>query len=202
MNTTVLSGFNHRFSQLATVTMLPMLQWATRHGYVYVCEPYDQAVNPYWQKIRQVITTLKRGWADRVIWLDCDQLVTNLDISFDQTSGVHFSRDWGVDATEDQHFSACGFVACRDALPLFEWVESVHDQYAHGDFPEQTPLRLAYAENRFPGLMHVHERRVFNAVPMEVHASVVEPWQPGDFAMHITMKDVEERVKLAEKYAR
>ena len=40
-------------------------------------------------------------------------------------------------------------------------------------------------------------RNVFCAVPDEVSpGNVVEPWQPGDFAAHLTMLPIAERVEL------
>lgn len=40
-------------------------------------------------------------------------------------------------------------------------------------------------------------RRMLNAVPDEVSpGNVPEPWQPGDFAAHITMVPIEERVRI------
>jgi hypothetical protein len=199
--TLLLTGYNEKFKPLADITVPRMQDYAQRHNLRFKAQQYGES-NPYWEKIRDTIAALSTGFYERVFWLDADQLITTPEVSFDRlTKGVHFSQDWGVDATEPHHFSACGFVACLDSLPLFEWVESVREQYVGGDFPEQTPLRLALQENRFPGMIHVHPRRVFNSVPIEVHPSVVEPWQPGDFAAHITMLTVEERVKLAKEIA-
>jgi len=46
-------------------------------------------------------------------------------------------------------------------------------------------------------------RRMFNAVPDEVSpGNVVEPWQPGDFAAHLTMLPVEQRVALFHEISR
>lgn len=197
--TLLLTGYNEKFNPLADITVPLMMRYAELHGLRIQVREYEDR-NPYWQKITDTIAALSSGFYERVLWLDADQLITTPEVSFERMqSGVHFSRDWGKDATEDSHFSACGFVACRDALPVFEWVESFRDKYELGDFPEQTPLRLAHHENHFPGMMHVYPRKVFNAVPIEVHPTVVEPWESGDFAAHITMLEIDERVKLARE---
>lgn len=194
--TVILTGYNDKLVPLAAITEPRLEQYADRQGMDFVASRYKEMVNPYWQKIRDVIAAIELY--DRALWMDIDQLVTNMDAQLPEYwLGAHFSMDWGVDATGPSDFSACGFIACADSLPLFQWVESVHDQYADGPFPEQTPLRLAYRENRFPGLIYSHPRRLLNAVPIEVHPSAPEPWQPGDFAAHLTMLSVEERVKLA-----
>lgn len=197
-NTILLTGYNPKFSKLAAITEPRLQEYADRHGMDFIASLYKETVNPYWEKIRDVIATI--DLYERVVWLDIDQLVTNMDAKLPEYwLGAHFSMDWGIDATGPDCFSACGFIACADSLPLFEWVESVHDLYAGGTFPEQTPMRLAYRENRFPGLIYVHPRRLFNAVPIEVHPSAPEPWQPGDFCAHATMLPVDERVALAGK---
>lgn len=198
MNTLLLTGYNEKFKPLANITVQRLFAYANQHELKFTCHAYVGSMNPYWQKVRDILRYLPDF--DRILWMDCDQLVTNMDFELPAVwSGAHFSMDWGQDATGPECFSACGFLACSDSLPLFEWIESVHDQYADGPFPEQTPMRLAYTENRFPGKMHVHSRRLFNAVPIEVHPTVVEPWQPGDFCAHVTMASLTERVAIAQK---
>lgn len=197
--TVVLTGYNDKLAALAAITEPRLQEYADRHGMDFISSRYKEADNPYWQKIRDVAAVIDNLY-ERALWMDIDQLVTNMDARLPEYwLGAHFSMDWGVDATGPSDFSACGFIACADSLPLFKWVESVHDQYADGPFPEQTPLRLAYRENRFPGLIYVHPRRLFNAVPIEVHSSAPEPWKSGDFAAHLTMLSVQERVELAKK---
>jgi len=50
------------------------------------------------------------------------------------------------------------------------------------------------------GLINIMQRRYFNAVPDDVcPGKVPEPWQPGDFAAHLTMLPIEERIALANK---
>lgn len=42
----------------------------------------------------------------------------------------------------------------------------------------------------------IHPRRFLNAVPKEVDPTVQEPWQPGDFAAHLTNIPLEKRIEL------
>lgn len=173
-----------------------MLHYANRHALDFNCiRSYPDGVPAYWHKMKLVIQAFKDGY-ERVIWMDADQLITNHDYVPTFQGGFHASLDWGVDAIEDHNFSMCGFVAFPNSLPLFQWVVD-HEEYLTQPFPEQTPMRHLHETDRdMRSLMTIHPRRMFNAVPKQVHGSVVEPWDKGCWMAHITMVEVPERVRI------
>lgn len=200
MTTLVLTGYDDAMRELGDLTTPLMEAYAARHGFDFQCFRDFQGLEAaYWRKIPKTIEAFSRGYG-RVIWLDADQMVTNPAwVPLDEWIGFHASQDWGRDATAIEHFSMCGFVAGRDAIWLFDWIENNKAKYVNGPFPEQTPARHLYRDiqsTERAGSMTVHPRRVFNAVPIEVHETVVEPWKPGDWCAHLTMLAFPERVKL------
>lgn len=196
MTTLVLTGYDDAMRDLGDLTAPLMEAYAIRHGFGFRCfRDFPEREPPYWRKIPKIIQAFDEGYL-RVIWLDADQLVTNPAwVPPDEWQGFHASQDWGRDATRPEHFSMCGILAGRDALWLFEGIESKKAQCINGPFPEQTPAREYYQD----GVMTIHPRRVFNAVPIEVHETVVDPWQPGDFCAHLTMISIPDRVRLFHK---
>jgi hypothetical protein len=210
MKTILLTGFDEVMRPIGELTLPLMQSYAERHGLqwgaFYTVTPGQPA---YWEKVPHVISALKHY--DRVIWLDADQMITNpnFDLAERFTGGFHASKDWGADATEDSHFSMCGFVCHRDSLPLFEWLEANKADWIGKPFPEQAPMRYLFKCSQDDPLfkesvlknarMYVWHRRLFNAVPIEVHPTVKEPWQLADWCAHLTMLPVPERVQLFHK---
>lgn len=201
----LITGYNDHQAPLAELTVPLMRDYAKRHKLGFRAVHFDaQGKEAYWQKILLTLQAFDEGF-DRVFWLDADQAITNPEkdppqyfSDYDGNPGWFMvSRDWGDDAGE-KDFSMCGYCAHVDGRHLFEQVNARHDECINGDFPEQTPMREACV-----GLVDyvwVKERRYLNAVPDEVcPGKVVEPWQPGDFAAHLTMLPIAERVALFHK---
>lgn len=197
----LISGFNDHQAPLAELTVPLMRDYAKRHKLGFRCAHFDAiGKEAYWQKIMLTLQAFDEGF-DRVFWLDVDQAITNpeMDFTLGTWGGFHASRDWGNDAGE-YDFSMCGYVVHSDMRMMFEWVNDRHDEYINGDFPEQTPMRKIALDGCNRSSVTVRRRRLFNAVPDEVSpGNVVEPWQPGDFAAHLTMLPVPERVALFHK---
>jgi hypothetical protein len=197
MKTLLLTGFDNKMKELGELTSPVMLAYASRHEMDFRCvRTYPPGVPAYWQKMLDVIIGFDEGY-NRVIWVDADILITNFDYVPEWSTGFHASMDWGRDATGPECFSMCCFVACPDSRHLFQWVIDHREDYINGDFPEQKPMRELYdmsEANR--QVMTIHPSRVFNSVPIEVHETVVNPWQPGDWLCHLTMIPFSDRVKL------
>jgi hypothetical protein len=197
MKTLLLTGYDDKMQELGDLTSPIMLAYASKHRMDFRCVRNFVLGEPaYWQKIPDVISALEMGY-DRVIYMDADILVTNPSYFPPWSTGFHASRDWGVDAIGPECFSMCCFVAGRDSEYLFQWIENNKEKYINVPFPEQTPMRELYKTNK--DIMTIHERRVFNSVPIEVHETAQEPWQPGDWICHLTMIPFEDRVKLLHK---
>lgn len=207
MKTILYTGHDDAYASLAEITVPRMAAYAKRHGMEFQCitGPVDDIPDAiYWLKFSAAEGFLLLY--DRVIWLDVDQLITNMDAKIaipDEAYGFHVSTDWGYDAIEPHHFSVCGFAAHRDSLPLFEAAWELEPTSRGKPFPEQEPMRQvvkSYVDMHNPPICFVHGRKAFNCVPDAVcPAKVPEPWQPSDFAAHLTMLGVEDRVKLAKE---
>lgn len=218
MKTLLFTGCDAAMKPLGDLTLPRMKQYAEARGWEFVCSKVailDVPNGIYWTGVAGARNTLTYSQFDRVIYLDCDQMVTNFDFELPKwDAGFHVSRDWGMDATEPWHFSACGFVAHKDTLLLFEETLSMEPEWRDKSFPEQGPLREVIRK-RIDGLpmvptgnyegqafINIHPRRVFNAVPDEVcPGNVPEPWQPGDWCCHLTMLPIDARVNLFHEIA-
>lgn len=201
MKTLLLTGFDDKMAPIGELTSPLMEDYAKCNKMDYRCWRQVTAKHPaYWEKIPRILDAFSDGY-DRVVWLDADQMVTAPELGPWKRikKGFHASLDWGQDATADSHFSMCGFTACRDTVPLFEFLEHTKADWVDKPFPEQAPMRWLYEQRYGKHRMVTHPRRMFNAVPIEVHPTVQEPWQPGDWCAHLTMLPVPERVALFHK---
>jgi len=215
MKTVLFTGWDAPYKALADITVKRMRAYAVNHG--IELQPFSLAppgLNIYWTGVARGLELLRGGY-DRVMYLDVDQLITNMDRPPTCSSEYGFwcSKDWGEDATEPWHFSACGWIAHGDCIPMFEDVLAMEPEWRDKPFQEQGPWRewmhgrLKYMvmvddhRSLRTGFINVLPRRIFNAVPDDVcPGKVPEPWQPGDFAAHLTMLPIDERVKLAQKF--
>jgi hypothetical protein len=193
-----------------------MAHYASRHGYGFDCYkdyslpvnllPMDVPNRIYWTGVAGALAKLRSGHYDRVIWLDCDQMITNPEFEIGLPGfGFRVSQDWGADAVEPWHFSACGFIAHKDCIEFLEAVLQSEPEWRERPFPEQAPLRnnaMIRMKNAISPTIHVHPRRYFNAVPKEIDPTVQEPWQPGDFAAHLTNLPLEKRIELFHEIKR
>lgn len=217
MKTILFTGYDAGYTPLAELTFPLMAEWADRRGYDW-CAFTDPptGLNIYWTGVARGLELLRGGLEpggyDRVIYLDADQMITNMDEHFDGLipTGFHASKDWGKDAKEQWHFSMCGFVAHKDCIPLFHRVLSMEPDYRDKPFQEQAPMQAAFQEIlalKYYGSgsvamppITVHPRPIFNCVPDEVcPGNVPEPWQPGNFAAHLTMLPIDQRIALFHK---
>jgi hypothetical protein len=198
-NTLILTAYDAKMAPIGDLTSPLMLQYANRHGFDFHCtRNLDSGSAPYWQKIWDIAHFLKNGSTERILWLDADQVITNMDWTPPWHRGFHASMDWGTDATTDFDFSACGMVVCADMLPIIQRVVLCYSQFENVDFPEQSALRHVRKNgpDYLTSWMKTHPRRTFNAVPIELCPTAPEPWQPGDFTAHLTHVPVAERVMM------
>lgn len=213
MRQILFTAWDEKYDPLATLTVPLMGTYATKHNL-----DFDEITTPlldvpngiYWSGVASGLALLRNGY-ERVIYLDVDQMITNPDFVFDLPHfGFHVSKDWGADAVEPWHFSMCGFVAHRDCIPTFEECLSMEPEWRDKPFPEQGPMREVIRkrtegmplkdidpdEQKWNAAVNVHPRRFLNAVPKEVDPTVQEPWQPGDFAAHLTNLPLDKRIEL------
>lgn len=193
MTTLVLTGYNREFAPLGDLTAPRILLYAGKHGYDFKCfHHHGKPIEATWHKVQATLDGLLHY--DRVLWVDADMLITNDAITHNYESGFHASLDWGRDATGPKHFSTGAYLICQDAADIFSEVLAIQDDMMSCGIWEQEPIRSQY--DHYMHKITVHPRRTFNAIHPQVHESVVDPWQPGDWAAHFTMVPLEERVKL------
>ena len=193
----LLTAFDDYMAPLGDLTAPLMLSYASKHCMDFRCVRQFPTGKPaYWHKIPCILEAFDGGY-EKILYLDADQKITNPDIIPPGEFGFNASLDWGADAYDASFFSMAGFTAFRDSISFFGWLQDHESEWIDKPFPEQEPFRFLY--RTFPIIqekMCIHARRAFNSVPIQVHESVAEPWQDGDFAAHITMLPMSDRVKL------
>lgn len=222
MKTLLYTGHDTTYKPLADITVPRMQSYALKRDMDFMCftEPLIDVPNGiYWTGVCGALKAFEEGY-ERAIYLDVDQLVTNFDASPPDGTGFHVSKDWGDDASEPWHFSMCGFVAYRNSAIMLERVLSLEPEWRGKPFIEQGPMQhvaknimanAKEAESYFKeqakyyvptliSMFTICPRKVFNCVPDQVcPGKVPEPWQPGDFAAHITMVDLPRRIEIAKE---
>jgi len=217
MKVLLLTGYDDNLKEIGDITSRVMADYATKHGIDFLrIRQYDCNLHPSWQKSEHVARQLKAGY-DRVIWLDADTVITNFDVDpFNRAwnAPVQVSRDWGLDATEDHHFSMGNFVTNKDRRGFqdFLWCQLPKYIGVWGDKPlwEQSACQAWYQEQlqlvQDPTNLVLHPahvikmlpRRTFNSVHASLAPSAPEPWQPGDWLCHLTGEEItnEKRMKV------
>jgi hypothetical protein len=196
VRTLLYTAYDDGYRELGDLTAGRMHQYASRHGWDFRCyrQPLlDIPLGIYWSQIIGCLRNLEERRYERVIWLDCDQVVTNMDFELPELPhGINVSRDWGTDATEPWQFSVCGIVADGDAIYPLREASGLYQDYKDKPFPGQAPLQEVKRNTIHP--IHVQPRRLLNAVPTFVMPTAPEPWQPGDWCAHLTNVPVNERM--------
>lgn len=213
MRTILFTGFDKAYEPLAELTVPLMELYAAKHGIgfiAYTGEP--EGFNIYWTGVVRGLALLQTGY-DRVMYVDADQMITNLEKppECSPSYGFYASQDWGKDAVEPWHFSACGWIAHRDCIPMFQEVLKMELEWRDKPFQEQGPwrewmrIKTEHMQKQLrdieppdpPAFINISRRRTFNAVPDQVcPGEIPEPWQIGDFAAHLTMAPLERRIEI------
>ena len=99
------TSFDVTYAPLAKLTVPLMKNYSRRHSMDFHQIYYDKPdPTVYWDKFRTSIELLDEGYRT-VMWLDCDQMITNPALPrASSEGGLHVSLDWGEDATEPWHF--------------------------------------------------------------------------------------------------
>ncbi len=204
MKTLLLTAYNSAMAPIGDLTAPLMRDYAKKHGFDFLCTQMETDLyESYWQKIWEIGHWMNREQHDRFLWLDADQVITNPEWAPPWTTGFHASMDWGRDAVDIGQFSACGFVICRDMVPLLNSLTFEYEAFKEVPFPEQTAMRAQFiGGGEWKYRMRTHPRRVFNAVPKEISEDAPEPWQPGDWCCHLTHVEPNKRAELFHEIRR
>lgn len=206
MKTLLYTGFDAAYKPLADITVPRMREYAIRHGIDFTCamSPLIDVPNGiYWTGVCGALEAFKVGY-DRAIYLDVDQLITNMDFSLADymanfQHGFHVWRDWGSDSKSEHDFSACSIITHTDCVNLLKEILSVEPEWRDEPFAEQGPMRHILNERckDVSEPIYFHDRTL-NKVPDAVSpGNIPEPWRPDDMSAHITMVDLTRRVEIA-----
>jgi len=219
MRTALITGYDAAYKPLAALTVPLMYRYCEHHQFdcrVYTSPIIDVPNGIYWTGVCGALEAFRDNY-ERVIYVDCDQLFTNLDYQIPKQwdFGFHVSKDWGQDAVEPWHFSMCGFVAHRDTIPLFEHALELEPEWRDKPFPEQGTVQAIVKKmmgdlphmrpnvEGYAGLINVHPRKVFNCVPDQISpGNVPEPWDKSCWCAHLTMVTIENRIKIGKELLR
>lgn len=181
---------------LCLKTMESKARWARNMGYRTFNTPFfSPYTHPSWQKMQTVRNFL--NLFDRVIWMDADVVITNEEFFFpEMAAGFHASRDWGIDAGESD-FSCGVYIAHKDCIPFFDAALDLYEEWANK--PRWDNDAMIEVSDQYSDLINIYPRRYLNAVPKQVHESVVEPWHPSDFACHITMVPIGRKLEILKE---
>lgn len=214
MKTLLYTGYDKAYESLAKITVPRMYEYCAIHG--IDCAFYERPLidvpnGIYWTGVCGALKAFEDGY-DRAIYLDVDQLVTNMDYDIQDGIGFHVSKDWGEDAVQPWQFSMCGFSVRKEAVLLLESALELEPAWRNRPFPEQGPMQevvfrmmgdlphMVPNKEGYTGLINVHPRKVFNCVPDQIcPGNVPEPWQKGDWCAHLTMVDLPRRIEIANE---
>lgn len=202
MRTAIITGSDHYMHDLGVLTGNLINKYSKIHGFDFLIACFQDIsffpskIHPAWKKLEVVSDSL--NYHDRVIWMDADVIITNPNIPPPETtSGFHASRDWGADGGE-LDFNSGVFIAHKDVLPMFEEAQKL-TQWQNKPLWDQSALREVAPQ--FQDKITIYPRRTFNPVPIDIHETVVDPWQPGDWLCHLTMVPLKKKIELFHKYA-
>jgi hypothetical protein len=220
MDTMVLTGYDDNMAEVGYLTSGLMSEYARRQGFeFYRIREYHKLMHASFQKVESVIHFLVSGFS-HVIWIDADTLVTNLDFSpiSDCKPGLNVSRDWGnvnPGAKHDSHFSMGNFVATPEAIPLFKYALNQTQWHWVDPGLEQAAIQEGHDNHQWiRDLVTVHNRRWSNSVdaglvdiidpktnrPFHEDNPVHEPWEPGDWLLHLTGRPKWARAQNLENF--
>lgn len=212
MRTLLYTGFDEPYEKLAGITVPRMMEYAKRHGMDFICHRSYPLINVpngiYWTGVCGALKAFEDGY-DRAIYLDVDQLITNFDFSIDKhwpqvVGGIHVCQDWGEDAVDGSHFSACGIISHPDCHRLLKEVLAIEPEWRDKPFPEQAPLRHVlnreYKSNPKSKIFY-WKRSPMNCVPDAVcPGNVPDPWTKSSWwCAHLTMVDIPRRIQIAKE---
>lgn len=196
MRTILITAYNDAMAPIGDLTSPLMQEYALRHGFEFFCSRVIPDGLHYWQKIGLTLGFLGSGMADRVIWLDADIVITNMDWTPPWFTGFQASLDWGTDAVDESCLSMCAYIVGMDMIQLFRDISDSYEKFKDVDFPEQSAARHCYREGGdYKFRMRTHPRRTFNAVPSQI-GGAVDAWQKGDWLCHLTHVEFPRRVEL------
>ena len=178
--------------------------YAKRHQYDFVCcRKYPEDLGyPAWQKLRVILENM--GSHDWIFWTDIDSVVTNADVKLedliDPTCMMVVSKDWGP-----SHLSpwSSGHMLLHDGeeTKLFLREAQKFEEYKNESAWDQSAMQhLCATDRQWEGRIKILKARVMNSVPRDA-APAEEPWEPGDFLVHITGWVTQEgKIPLMGKY--
>lgn len=213
-NTLVISSHPPRWAELAKYTCTSQKRWCERQGYDYhvdVSDVQDRTHEGKWVPIAGFIKIdlFLRFFDDyeRIIWLDADLLVTNVELPPPAHYGIHeinLPYDYNghnatvIDVLTTAEMRAFLWAVNNTGRRFFldhPWKEMEAMRYFLQTPPHQFSVDYVSAKRLCALLTNEYEPYV----PHEVSAPY--QWEPGDFALHLSALPLDRRVELARYYS-
>ena len=214
--TLVLTGANETMREIHEITAPGKRDWAKKWGYDFV-EITDwmrpEISPPVWQEMNFIAGLLHRY--QRVVWLDADAMITNLEISAEMATAneraVHFvSRDWHTTTPElaPAYFNTGNMVLVRRP----GWMELLGEMFRIGrerwwdrfGYEQSSLQEIKLGGGPLSDLICVLPGCMLNAVPRLVQADVSKEneWEPWCFLAHVTGVSNAERLAILTEMQR
>ncbi|MGO9359653.1 MAG: hypothetical protein ACLP1D_18640 [Xanthobacteraceae bacterium] len=168
--------------------------YALRHGFSYCVLENPNPLQdrpPSWMKIPLIHKLLAQGYR-RVLYLDADAMVTNMDVAVDALFSQLENADRAVLMTEDEGGVNAGILFVHSCDAAFRLLDLVwhNDADVHHPTWEQHALRgLMDASNAVRATVLIEpDPKLFNSFPVERRGLYStrphQIWSPGDFICH------------------
>ena len=139
---------------------------------------------------------------DRVIWMDCDVLITNMIARpWDSMDvGLTVSKSWRPIGKEDIPFSnfSCGvMVAHKSAASFMNCAFTSHssNENTYDIDPAATLFHLCEEEPSYKPLLTIKETRIMNSAPQFMKRHKLDTWQDKDWVCHLSGLHSSEKVR-------
>ncbi len=205
-------------SALTKCTLRSLESYTAKHGYGFFSfsESLDTTRHPSWSKIPALLAVMRDYHYDWVVWIDDDICITDMSKKFETFIAEHEKVDiiMSYDALkgythkelpvlpEDESiFFNAGFFLVKNSAWSRDFLQMVYQHYRPTMYLwEQTSMLELYRQNSeicdHFALLPVRHLQSFFIGDQAMR------WQPGDFAAHVAMLPLQEKVATAQRIMR
>jgi len=210
MMTLILTAYTDEYSRLGAITAPRWKSYADRYGHrFHVARDFPADRHPCMHKLWHIMEWLPQ--TDMLFYVGADTLCTNPRMPLPVSLGRYemaASLDWWPDA----RYVSTDALLIRNTplmLALFKAASETTPYVSAGGY-DLVALGTTFDANpKYREKLIVLPRRRFQAVPVECGfpnaicpLSIVVPWMPGDFIMHVTGIPLDKRLSILKRYAK
>jgi hypothetical protein len=204
MKTLIITAFDKNIEKFANVCNVSKEEYCKKWGLTFISHEIRdiEETHPAWQKLQILIDHINLNQYDYIVWLDSDIIITNYNFDirtlFDDKYALIFPEDWHAPEGYDPKgrlFSSCSIIInCKTSFSLEILNESnkLTEFKNYGCWDQSALFTVINGNEHYNDLVHRVPRRILNAVDPLVgtidkgRPKATEPWQPGDFLVHLT----------------